>query len=82
MNLRSWEIYSEEGLPWYISVTGPTEWWSIDDEDLFADWHNDRYLTQCYYNLQEKWDRGGIPFDEWADVKNHYILLGGEDGGS
>ena len=33
--------------------------------ELFQGWHNDRYLWQCYYNLQEKYDRGGIPHDEW-----------------
>ena len=27
--------------------------------------HNDRYLTQCFYNLQEKYDRGIISQDEW-----------------
>ena len=36
-----------------------------ETEDLFADWHNDRYLLQCLYNLQEKYDCGGIPEDEW-----------------
>ena len=33
---------------------------------------NDRYLTQCYYNLQEKYDRGGIPEAEWQKVVNKY----------
>jgi len=34
-------------------------------DDLFEGWHNDRYLLQCFYNLQEKFDCGGIPEDEW-----------------
>lgn len=47
----------------------PTEF-DIDDlplefEDVFAGWHNQRYLTQCFYNLQEKYDCGGISADEW-----------------
>ena len=25
-------------------------------EELFADWHNERYLLQCWLNLQEKYD--------------------------
>lgn len=33
--------------------------------ELFMTWHNDRYLMQCYYNLQEKYDCGGITDDEW-----------------
>jgi uncharacterized protein (TIGR02328 family) len=36
--------------------------------ELFKHWHNDRYLRQCYYNLQEKYDCGGIPEDEWQKV--------------
>ena len=31
--------------------------------------HNDRYLRQCYYNLEEKFDRGIINDEEW-----YYIL--------
>lgn len=30
--------------------------------------HNDRYLRQCYYNLQEKADRGIITEDEWLKI--------------
>ena len=36
---------------------------------LFAGWHNDRYLMQCYYNLQEKYDCGGISEDEWQRIE-------------
>ena len=32
---------------------------------IFFNWHNDRYLLQCYRNLQEKHDCGGVPDDEW-----------------
>lgn len=38
--------------------------------DLFARWHNDRYLRQCYYNLQEKYDCGGISEEEWKLIEN------------
>ena len=37
-------------------------------DDLFAGWHDDRYFRQCYYNLQEKYDCGGITEDEWKVV--------------
>lgn len=30
--------------------------------------HNDRYLKQCYYNLQEKYDRGIITEEEWLKI--------------
>lgn len=32
--------------------------------------HNDRYLKQCYYNLQEKADRGIITPEEWQKIQN------------
>ena len=28
------------------------------DNNPFPEHHNDRYLRQCFYNLQEKYDRG------------------------
>lgn len=30
--------------------------------------HNIRYLRQCYYNLQEKYDRGIITEEEWSKI--------------
>lgn len=40
--------------------------------DLFAEWHNARYLKQCFYNLQEKYDCGGIPIEEWTRITDYY----------
>ena len=37
--------------------------------DLFSKWHNDRYFWQCYYNLQEKYDCGGITKEEWQKIE-------------
>ena len=34
--------------------------------------HNDRYLKQCYYNLQEKYDRGIITDDEWKLIEDNF----------
>ena len=41
-------------------------------KDLFADWHNERYLKQCLYNLQEKYDCGGISEDEWKIITDNF----------
>lgn len=38
-------------------------------------WHNDRYLIQCYYNLQEKYDCGAISPDKFQMVENRYDEL-------
>ena len=41
-------------------------------DEIFQDWHNERYLNQCYYNLQEKYDCGGITEDKWRKVEEKY----------
>ena len=42
--------------------------------DRYAE-HNKRYLKQCYYNLQEKYDRGIITKEEWDLINKN---IGGE----
>ena len=37
--------------------------------------HNDRYLKQCYYNLEEKHDRGIISDEEWKPINDLYWEL-------
>lgn len=37
--------------------------------DLYPE-HNNRYLKQCYYNLQEKYDRGIISEEEWKRINS------------
>lgn len=44
-------------------------------EPLFGNWHTDRYLAQCLYNLEEKYDRGGISQKEWDKIYNKYFEL-------
>ena len=43
-----------------------------DRRDVFKDWHTERYLRQCLYNLQEKADCGAIPPEEWEKVLEEY----------
>jgi uncharacterized protein (TIGR02328 family) len=40
--------------------------------ELFKYWHDDRYLKQCLYNLQEKYDCDGISKTEWDPIYNMY----------
>ena len=42
---------------------------TIYPSDIFNEWHTDRYLKQCYYNLQEKYDRFGVAYDEWLRIE-------------
>ena len=62
-DLRAWQLYLKDQLPWELDDKIPVAY-----EDLFFNWHNLRYFQQCYYNLEEKYDRGGIPDDDWSKV--------------
>jgi uncharacterized protein (TIGR02328 family) len=39
---------------------------------LYEGWHNNRYLTQCYYNLQEKADCGIVSKQAWSRIDEFY----------
>ena len=42
---------------------------------LFHNWHNYHYLTQCYYNLQEKYECGGMTADEWKPIDDYFMSI-------
>lgn len=46
--------------------------------DLYEGWHDGRYLRQCYYNLQEKYDCGAITDEEWQKVEERCKELLGD----
>lgn len=65
----------------FRSYTKCTIWPNVVyDDDLFAGWHDVRYLRQCYYNLQEKYDCGAITDEEWRKIEERYEeMMGGSD---
>lgn len=44
----------------------------VQNDELFAGWHNLRYLIQCYFNLEEKYDCGAISEEEFMKVATGY----------
>lgn len=62
----------------FLSVFGDYNPFLISVHDLFPGWMNDRYLTQNYYNLQEKYDCGAITDEEWARIEKRYRELIGK----
>jgi len=44
------------------------EYGLVSNDYIFRDWHNYRYLKQCLYNLEEKYDCGGISVEEWNTI--------------
>lgn len=64
---RGYKCDWDKFYDWYkkIDNSKPT---IIRDYEIFKDWHNDRYYRQCFYNLQEKYDCGVIPINEFKDI--------------
>ena len=57
---------------WFRDVTLP------ENAVLFPMWHTNAYLIQCFYNLEEKHDRGGITDEEWHIIQDAYIQAAGK----
>ena len=49
-----------------------SDYLSCPYEDIFAYKMNERYLKQCLYNLQEKYDCGGISQEEWQKIEDKF----------
>ena len=63
---RGYRIKRERFFQWFDQWDdGTVKTGDISHDGLFFGWHNDRYLTQCFYNLQEKYDCGGMTKDEY-----------------
>lgn len=50
----------------------------IHSKDIFKNWHNNNYLQQCFFNLQEKYQCGGISKEEWNTFIEGYKKILGE----
>lgn len=44
-------------------------------DDLYIFWHEKRYLTQCFYNLQEKFDCGIISAGEFMEIQTRFKMV-------
>lgn len=52
------------------SLVSDDSWKACAYSSVFPKEHNFRYYVQCYYNLQEKYDRGGIKEEDWKNIEN------------
>ena len=50
-------------------------------EELFPDWHNEKYARQCVYNLEEKYDCGGITDEDFKKIVDSFCKTYMEEGG-
>lgn len=61
--------YRTTSTVWDKIVNLEPSWKEIPINELFPNWHTGRYLKQCYYNLEEKYDCGGISLEDWAKIE-------------
>ncbi len=61
--------YRTTSTVWDKIVNLEPSWKEVPINELFPDWHTGRYLKQCYYNLEEKYDCGGISPEDWDEIE-------------
>lgn len=81
MKERSYKIKSFDNFLKYFEIPKRLEVFFKDGffaeiDTPFFKHHNDRYLWQCFYNLQEKYDRGQKDFSkaEYERLENFIIF--------
>jgi hypothetical protein len=47
----------------------------LSNAKTFVKKMNKRYLLQCYYNLQEKYDCGGITEKQWNKINQRFYEI-------
>lgn len=58
----------DEIMDWHSDKFKPS-----DNKTLYEDWHNNRYLIQCYYNLEEKYDCGIVSEKAFYQIKDFVL---------
>ena len=54
------------------AVAADPFWGLLEFDDIFPDYHTDSYLRQCWYNLEEKYEREGITEDDWLKISRKF----------
>lgn len=66
------KVFRIRGIKYDASLLDEIVWFcmhgEVDCMKINYPEHNDRYLRQCYYNLEEKYDRGMIGEEEWIKI--------------
>ena len=70
MKHRKYKVNPERFWGWLAA----TDWIpaECDGRELFEGWHDDIYLRECLYNVEEKARAGAIPADEWRVIYEHF----------
>ena len=57
------------------NLTKPEDYCAMYSLHIFYNWHNDIYLRECLYNLEEKYLCGGITKNEWKLIYDRFNYL-------
>lgn len=69
MEKRHYKINLDNFFEYFKDIDKNT---TFNFDEIYRYKMDDRYLTQCLYNLQEKYDCGGISQQEWDVVKQKF----------
>ena len=76
MQRRGYKISDAASEKWLerLEELGGVDWelyeyLRTNNDVIFSGWHNDRYFRQCYFNLEEKYDCGGISEEEFKSIR-------------
>ena len=69
MKRRGFKVSWEDKAAQYF----PSIYLLVPYHEIFDKWHDDQYLLQCFYNLQEKFDCGGLTDEEYDEI--HKLML-------
>lgn len=71
MQRRKYKVVSEKFWGWMAAADFVHPMYICADS-LYDGWHDDIYLRECLYNLEEKFRAGGIPAEEWQIIYNKF----------
>lgn len=74
MIFRGYECHWASFGQWLDRMGSFPEKIEITQDDIFYDWHNDKYYWQCCANLEEKYDCGAITDEEWEIICDETCL--------
>lgn len=67
-NIKWQKKYYDEVFEYCYKIITYTDYY----DGLLYKEHNDRYLKQCLYNLQEKADRGIVSKEDWKRIEERF----------
>lgn len=62
---------------WNKIISLKPDWKLLPLSDIYPEEMDNTYWEICYYNLKEKWLRGGIINEDWQKIENFNLIYQG-----